>query len=58
MEPPQALDVVEAREAVPLSVSWGIAPFNPLDVDGSLRQADAQLYAQKRLLGSAVKLPQ
>jgi len=56
MEPPQALEVMEARDPVPLSVSWGIAPFNPLDVDGSLRQADAQLYAQKRLLGSAVRL--
>ncbi len=57
MQPPQALEVMEAHEPVTLSVSWGIAPFNPLDVDGSLRQADAQLYAQKRLLGSAVKFP-
>jgi diguanylate cyclase (GGDEF)-like protein len=57
MEPPKSLDVVEAHEPVPLSVSWGIAPFNPLDVDGSLRQADAQLYAQKRLLGSAARFP-
>jgi len=57
MAPPQALEIVEAHEPVPLTVSWGIAPFNPLDVDGSLRQADAQLYAQKRLLGSAVKFP-
>jgi diguanylate cyclase (GGDEF)-like protein len=57
MDPPQALDVMEARDPVPLSVSWGIAPFNPLDVDGSLRQADAQLYAQKRLIGSAVRFP-
>jgi diguanylate cyclase (GGDEF)-like protein len=57
MQPPQALEVMEAHDPVPLTVSWGIAPFNPLDVDGSLRQADAQLYAQKRLLGSAVKFP-
>ena len=55
MQPPQPLEVMEAHEPVPLTVSWGIAPFNPLDVDGSLRQADAQLYAQKRLLGSAVR---
>jgi diguanylate cyclase (GGDEF)-like protein len=58
MEPPKSLDVIEAHEPVPLSVSWGIAAFNPLDVDGSLRQADAQLYAQKRLLGSAARFPQ
>lgn len=55
MKPPASLDVIDAHQPVPLTVSWGIAPFNPLDVDGSLRQADAQLYAQKRLLGSAVK---
>ncbi len=57
MQPPQALDIMETHDPVPLALSWGIAPFNPLDVDGSLRQADAQLYAQKRLLGSAARFP-
>lgn len=56
MKPPASLDVMDTHEPVPLTVSWGIAPFNPLDVDGSLRQADAQLYAQKRLIGSAVRV--
>lgn len=55
MKPPAPLDVAETPQPVPLSVSWGIAAFNPLDIDGSLRQADAHLYSQKRLLGSALR---
>ena len=47
MDPPAALDVPD-EPPVQLSVSWGIAPLES-DVDQSLRDADAQLYAQKRL---------
>lgn len=51
MAPPAALDVPD-HDPVPLTVSWGIAPLEP-DVDAALRDADAQLYAQKRLFTRA-----
>lgn len=51
MAPPAALELPE-HEPVPLNVSWGIAPLEP-DVDAALRDADAQLYAQKRLFTRA-----
>lgn len=47
MPPPAELDV-PGQDPVPLSVSWGIAALEG-DVDAALRDADAQLYAQKRL---------
>lgn len=50
--PPPAPLELPGQEPVPLSVSWGIAPLGP-DVDSALRDADAQLYAQKRLLTRA-----
>lgn len=56
MAPPAALDLPE-HDPMPLSVSWGIAPLEP-DVDASLRDADSQLYAQKRLFTRAAgRLP-
>lgn len=51
MAPPAALEVPDG-EPVPLTVSWGVAPLQP-DVDAALRDADAHLYSQKRLLTSA-----
>ena len=40
------------HDPVTLTVSWGIASLEP-DVDAALRDADAQLYAQKRLFTRA-----
>lgn len=51
MAPPAALDLPE-QDPVQLTVSWGIAPLER-DVDAALRDADAQLYAQKRLFTRA-----
>lgn len=51
MAPPAALDLPD-HEPVPLTVSWGVATLER-DVDESLRDADAQLYAQKRLFTRA-----
>lgn len=56
MAPPAALDLPD-HDPVPLAVSWGIAPLEA-DVDAALRDADAQLYAQKRLFTHAAgRLP-
>lgn len=56
MEPPQALELsVETR--VELSLSWGVAAITG-NVDASLRDADAQLYSQKRLIKQAVQMPE
>lgn len=51
MTPPADLDLPE-HDPVPLRVSWGVAPLEP-DVDAALRDADAHLYAQKRLFTRA-----
>lgn len=51
MAPPAALDEPD-HDPVALTVSWGVAPLQP-DVDAALRDADAQLYAQKRLFTRA-----
>lgn len=53
MAPPAALDLPD-HDPVPLAVSWGVAPLQP-DVDAALRDADAQLYAQKRLFTRAAE---
>jgi diguanylate cyclase (GGDEF)-like protein len=53
MRPPAALEMPD-HEAVPLNVSWGVAPLGP-DADAALRDADAQLYAQKRLFSDAAE---
>lgn len=45
--PPAPLEIPD-HEPVPLTVSWGVAPLQQ-DVDAALREADAHLYAQKRL---------
>lgn len=50
--PPPAPLEVPRTQPVPLTVSWGVARLQP-DVDAALREADAQLYTQKRLLSSA-----
>lgn len=56
MEPPAPLDLPD-HEVIQLSVSWGVAPLEP-DVDASLRDADSQLYSQKRLFTRATgRLP-
>lgn len=51
MEPPAPLEIPD-HTPVPLTVSWGVAPLDP-DVDAALRDADAHLYAQKRLFTRA-----
>lgn len=51
MELPAPLELPD-HAPVQLTVSWGIAPLEP-DVDAALRDADAQLYAQKRLFTRA-----
>jgi diguanylate cyclase (GGDEF)-like protein len=51
MRPPADLQMPD-HEPVPLTVSWGVAPLSP-DVDAALRDADKQLYAQKRLFSGA-----
>lgn len=54
--PPAPLEMLDI-ESVPLTVSWGVAPLQP-DVDAALREADAHLYAQKRLFSNAAgRLP-
>lgn len=54
--PPAAVEVPE-HAPVPLAVSWGLAPLQR-DVDAALREADAQLYAQKRLFaGTPSEVP-
>jgi diguanylate cyclase (GGDEF)-like protein len=50
--PPPAPLEVPRTQPVALTVSWGVARLQP-DVDAALREADAQLYMQKRLLSSA-----
>jgi diguanylate cyclase (GGDEF)-like protein len=51
MHPPAALEIPD-HEPVALTVSWGVAVLQA-DVDAALREADAQLYAQKRLFMNA-----
>jgi diguanylate cyclase (GGDEF)-like protein len=51
MSPPAPLEG-EGQENIPLTVSWGVASLQP-DVDAALRDADSQLYAQKRLFTRA-----
>lgn len=51
MPPPAMLELPD-QDPIPLAVSWGAAPLQP-DVDAALREADAQLYAQKRLFARA-----
>lgn len=47
MEPPAPLELPQ-HEPVPLAVSWGVASLGS-DLDAALHDADAHLYAQKRL---------
>ncbi|HEV3153514.1 MAG TPA: GGDEF domain-containing protein [Candidatus Baltobacteraceae bacterium] len=51
MQPPEPL-YLHDRPAVELSVSWGVAPL-AYDVENALKEADAQLYDQRRLIRSA-----
>jgi diguanylate cyclase (GGDEF)-like protein len=51
MTPPMPLEI-EGQEPMPLTVSWGVSQLEP-DVDAALRDADSQLYAQKRLFTRA-----
>ena len=46
MEAPEPLDLPDGGRA-PLALSWGVAPLHE-DVEAALRDADAQLYSQKR----------
>lgn len=46
MPPPDALQLHDGV-IVPLGLSWGVSPLRE-DVEAALRDADAQLYAQKR----------
>lgn len=56
MAPPAPIEVPE-HAPMALTMSWGVAPLEP-DVDAALRDADAQLYAQKRLFTRAAgRLP-
>ncbi|HEY9181053.1 MAG TPA: GGDEF domain-containing protein [Candidatus Baltobacteraceae bacterium] len=51
MRPPAPLEL-PGHAPMALAMSWGVAPLQP-DVDAALSVADAQLYAQKRLLTRA-----
>ena len=53
MEAPMPLELI-AQEPLPLSVSWGVAPMH-FDIEAALRQADAHLYEQRRLLRGAAE---
>jgi diguanylate cyclase (GGDEF)-like protein len=56
MTPPAPLELPE-HAPMQLTMSWGVAPLEP-DVDAALRDADAQLYKQKRLFTRATgRLP-
>lgn len=50
--PPAAPLEFPDHDPIPLTVSWGVAPLQP-DVDAALRDADTQLYGQKRLFTRA-----
>ncbi len=53
MRPPDQLQLRD-RLPVDLSVSWGVAPL-AYDVEAALRQADEQLYSQRRLIRNAAQ---
>lgn len=52
MERIEPLHVPGIDAPVPLHSSWGVAPFEPANPDAALREADANLYAQRRLTGA------
>jgi diguanylate cyclase (GGDEF)-like protein len=54
MPPPEPLSIVNRQLPVPLSVSWGVAALRS-DIDDALRDADEQLYGQKRIVKEAAQ---
>lgn len=53
MEPPDPIEL-HGHEPIELSVSWGVAALG-YDVEAALKEADAHLYDQRRLIRSAVE---
>ena len=53
MDPPDPLQL-HGRAPVELTVSWGVAALT-YDVESALKEADAQLYEQRRLIRNAME---